>query len=80
MQTAFKPRPKDEKEPVLGKREVVLQAKEIACAKALRQGEAWPGLGQSGGHCGWSRVSREEQKMQSEITGASKSPGIWVLF
>lgn len=48
----------------------MLQAEDTARAKALRQREAWLGLGQPGGQYGWSKVSRGEQTMQPEITGA----------
>lgn len=64
MQTIFKLRPKDEKEPVLGKTDVVLQAEEIARAKALRWGEAWSGLGQPGGQRGWGRSCRHRSRSQ----------------
>ena len=77
MQKTFGLRPKEEKEAVPGKRDLVLQAEETAHAKAPSQGEAWRGLGQATGQRGWGTVSRGEQTMQSETTGTTGALGVY---
>lgn len=77
VQMIFKLRPKDDTESVLGVTEVVSQVEEIARAKALRQGEAWSGLGQPGGQGGWGR--RCSHRSRSQELQRFMSGGGWVL-